>query len=102
MKNLGFYALGIFRNSSHVRKLTLLIMFVFISTAFHELMAQPEPKLSIQGILKKATGEAVDDNTYNMTFSLYTVPTGGAAIWSENQTGVEVTSGIYSTVLGNT
>lgn len=74
----------------------LLFMLVFAS----QIHAQINPTLSVQGILKKANGVAVEDNTYNITFRLYTVETGGTAIWSENQTDVEVSSGIYSATLG--
>lgn len=58
------------------------------------------PTLSVQGILKKANGVAVDDGTYSMTFRLYTEESGGTAIWSENQSNIDVSSGIYSATLG--
>lgn len=66
--------------------------------------AQVTSTLSVQGILKKANGVAVEDGTYNITFRLYTSPTGpiSGAIWSENQSNVEVSSGIYSATLGET
>lgn len=70
---------------------------LFAATVAH---AQVNPTLSIQGILKKSNGVAVDDGTYSLTFKLYTVETGGSAIWQETQTGIEVTSGIYNAVLG--
>lgn len=59
-----------------------------------------KPTLSVQGILKKANGVAVDDGTYSMTFRLYTAESGGTAIWSENQSNIDVSSGIYSATLG--
>ncbi len=59
-----------------------------------------KPTLSVQGILKKANGVAVDDGTYSMTFRLYTVETGGTPLWTENQSDIEVSSGIYSATLG--
>jgi hypothetical protein len=64
-------------------------------------MLSAQASLSIQGILKKSNGVAVDDGTYDITFKLYTMPAGGVAIWTETQTGVEVSSGIYSAILGN-
>jgi hypothetical protein len=63
---------------------------------------QSQATLSIQGILKKSSGIAVEDGNYNITFKLYTAPTGGTAIWTESQTDVEVSSGIYSAALGTT
>jgi hypothetical protein len=61
-----------------------------------------QASLSIQGILKKSNGVAVDDGLYTITFRLYEQETGSVsnAIWSETQSDVEVFSGIYSAVLG--
>lgn len=78
----------------------LFAAFLLFSAQLSVLHAQAT--LSIQGILKKTNGVAVDDGTYNMTFKLYTAQTGGTALWTETQNDVEVSSGIYSTVLGNT
>lgn len=64
------------------------------------LYAQLDPTLSVQGILKKANGVAVDDGTYSITFKLYANETGGTALWTETQASVEVSSGIYSANLG--
>src|SRR6187431_982810 len=75
-------------------------MIVFCSSLFNKLHAQAS--LSIQGILKKSNGVAVEDGTYNITFRLYSVPVGGSYLWEEPQNNVEVSSGIYSTILGNT
>jgi len=81
-------------------KLLLFGVIFLFSTPLSMLNAQAT--LSVQGILKKSNGVAVDDGVYNITFKLYTVQAGGSAIWTEIQSGVEVSSGIYSTVLGNT
>ncbi len=98
-------------NSKFVTKGLSLLPFLairhFLFAAFLLFSAQlsvlhAQATLSIQGILKKTNGVAVDDGTYDMTFKLYATETGGAAIWTETQLGVEVSSGIYSTVLGNT
>ena len=76
---------------------SLLLVFALAFTS--HLYAQLTPTLSIQGILKKSNGVAVEDGTYPMTFKLYDVATGGTALWSEPQSAVEVSNGIYSTVL---
>ncbi len=78
----------------------LFTVFLFLCIPQNRLHAQ-QSLLSIQGILKKANGDAVVDGNYDLTFKLYTAETGGTPIWTENQMDVEVTSGIYSTVLGN-
>lgn len=88
-------------------KSTTLYQFFLISSLFllgsnqAELRAQQDPVLSIQGILKKANGEAVADGNYDITFKLYENAETGQPVWTEEQMDVEVISGIYSTVLGN-
>lgn len=58
-------------------------------------------RLGIQGILKKANGNAVDDGAYSLRFRLYTQAEGGAHIWEETQPDVEVVGGIYTATLGS-
>ena len=74
----------------------ILLVAAFAGT----LHAQTNPTLSVQGILKKSNGVAVDDGSYSITFKLYKSETGGTAIWTETQPSVEVSSGIYSASLG--
>lgn len=57
--------------------------------------------INYQGRLKDGSGNPVADNTYAVTFSLYSVPSGGSAIWTEIQT-VTTSKGIFSTILGAT
>jgi hypothetical protein len=76
---------------------TLFLLFVLVFSS--QLNAQITPSLSIQGILKKSNGVAVEDGNYSMTFKLYDVATGGSPLWQEPQSAVEVSNGIYSTIL---
>lgn len=78
----------------------LSLFFGFLAFSFSNLHAQTSPTLSVQGILKKSNGVAVDDGAYSITFKLYKSETGGTAIWTETQPTVEVSSGIYSATLG--
>ncbi len=82
-------------------RLAYLLLFGVCIFATNNLQAQANPTLSIQGILKKSNGVAVDDGTYSLTFKLYTQETGGSIVWQETQAGVEVNSGIYNAVLGS-
>lgn len=52
-----------------------------------------------QGVLTESGGSVVSDGSYNMTFSIYDVATGGAALWQEANT-VSVTKGIFNVTLG--
>ena len=55
--------------------------------------------LSYQGKLTDTLGQPVPNGNYQLTFRLYTQPTGGSAIWSEPQT-IVVKSGLFSALLG--
>ncbi len=59
-----------------------------------------QASLSIQGIIQKSNGAAVDDGKYDLTFKLYTTSSGGTAVHSETQ-NITVAGGIYSAELGN-
>lgn len=62
--------------------------------------AQIPHTLSYQGILTDSTGTPKPDGTYNFTFRLYAVPSGGSAIWGETKSAV-VKRGLFSTILGS-
>jgi len=56
--------------------------------------------LSYQGRLSDTLGQPVPNGNYQLTFRLYTVPTGGSAFWTEAQT-IEVRNGLFSALLGS-
>ena len=85
-----------------MRPLLLFFAFTFLAICSSNDVLAQGAKLSIQGILKKADGQAVDDGNYNLTFKLYSVETGGTALWTETQSDIEVTSGVYTAILGST
>lgn len=73
----------------------LLIFFIGLS----QMTAQAT--LSVQGILKKSNGVALEDGEYAMTFKLYAVDgTPAGVLWDETIPNVELNGGIYSVVLG--
>jgi hypothetical protein len=64
--------------------------------------ASTSPLLQYQGRLTDpSTGQAVADGSYSMTFRLYTVDSGGTALWTETK-DVAVQSGLFNTALGDT
>jgi hypothetical protein len=69
-------------------------------TAAGGLLTAQNATLSVQGILKKADGVAVDDGAYNLTFRLYT-QNGVNPVWDEVQSDIEVIGGVYSVILGS-
>ncbi|MEZ4941375.1 MAG: hypothetical protein R3D58_10915 [Saprospiraceae bacterium] len=83
-----------------MKKMRFLLPCIAFFLFFQQTIYAQSAKLGIQGILKKSNGNAVDDDTYQLTFKLYNVATGGSALWQETQDDVEVTSGIYTATLG--
>lgn len=56
--------------------------------------------VSFQGILKDGSGSPVADGPYFVTFRVYSVATGGSALWADTQT-VTTSGGIFQAVLGS-
>ncbi|HMA77376.1 MAG TPA: hypothetical protein VKO43_08710, partial [Candidatus Krumholzibacteriaceae bacterium] len=81
-----------------MKKLAFIIILsaIVIATA---ATAQIPKTINYQGVLTDNGGSVVPDGDYDLTFNLYTVPTGGSSIWSCTET-VTVTKGIFSAVLG--
>lgn len=84
---------------------TLLTLFRLSVTAFSVFMAAESiaqsTKIGVQGIIRKSDGKSVDDGTYAITFRLYNSLTGGTALWSEVQSDVEISGGIYNVLIGS-
>lgn len=79
----------------------IVLISAIITLFFARLsLAQIPQTLSYQGVLSDASGTAVADGNYNLTFKLYESATSGPLVWEETQ-GVTVTSGIFSVVLGS-
>lgn len=90
----------IFKFSKKIILISLILMFGFFSitqSAFN-------PQINYQGKLTGVSGEAVGNGSYNLQFKLYTVSSGGTAIWTETLTlsnRALVTNGLFSVLLGN-
>ncbi len=56
--------------------------------------------MSYQGVLRDGSGNPVPDGSYNVTFRIYDVDTGGTALWSEGQP-LTATGGIINAYLGS-
>lgn len=77
-----------------------IVSFYGWTHAFPNAHAAIARELPFSARLKSfTTGNIVDDGNYSITFRIYTVETGGSAVWSETQT-VAVKDGIVSTSLG--
>lgn len=78
------------------KNLVLLLLALFIC---QEVEAQTN--LSVQGVIRKSDGNAIEDGQYAITFKLYDTIVGGDLLWTELQPNIQVTSGIYSAILGD-
>lgn len=76
-----------------------ILSFLFFMLVASGIFAQ-NAALSVQGVLTKTDGTAVDDGNYSMTFSLWTASGGGTKVHEETLSQVETTGGVYSVLLG--
>ncbi len=75
------------------------LFFLFFMFAAVVAFAQ-SATLSVQGVLTKSDGTAVDDGNYSITFRLWTAESGGTQVHEETIQQVETTGGVYSVLLG--
>jgi len=69
---------------------------ILLSTA---ALAEVPGLISYQGTLTDEDGAALD-TIVSVTFSIYTDSTGGALVWSETQTAMQVSHGLFNVLLG--
>lgn len=79
--------------------LALAIMVLFIVVANPCLGGIPH-LISYQGMLTDNDGKPLNDS-YNLTFKIYSQSSGGIALWTETQNGVSVENGLFNVILGN-
>lgn len=76
--------------------LSLLVIFSIAGAS----PAVPQ-MINYQGRLTDASGNPLN-GTYSITFKLYSVGTGGSAIWTETHSNVNVSNGLFNVLLGST
>lgn len=57
-------------------------------------------KISYQGILTMSSGMPAADGNYDLKFELFDTASNGISLWSETHTGVVVSKGTFSVLLG--
>ena len=65
------------------------------------VQAAINPQINFQGKLTNPDGTNITDGSYSIIFSLYSVSSGGTAIWTETQSTVSVAAGIFQVSLGS-
>jgi hypothetical protein len=75
--------------------------FVAIFALPFHAYAAINPQINFQGKLTNTDGTNVTNGTYSIVFSIYSVSTGGTAVWTETQPSVAVADGIFKVALGS-
>ena len=91
------------KNNKTIATIATTILLVFVLFPSNISSAAINKQINYQGKLTNSSGVAVTNGTYNMEFKLYTIDTGGVAIWTETRIDankVQVTSGLFSVLLG--
>lgn len=85
-----------------IQIVAFVTIFLFYFVAFtNPISAAINQQINFQGKLTNPNGTNVTDGTYSIVFSMYTVASGGSAVWTETQGSVAVTDGIFQVALGS-
>ena len=82
-------------------RVAVLSIAVLVVLGVSTAVASVPPMINYQGKLMQPSGVPVPDGTYQMTFAIYDVPTGGTPLWSETNGSVQVKGGLFSVLLGS-
>src|SRR5579872_2900304 len=80
-----------------------LIGLLLVSSSIHAQggSAGIYKTINFQGKVVNTNGTNVTDGTYSFVFKIYDVSSAGSALWTETQSSVTVTSGVFSVALGS-
>lgn len=91
-----------FISSKTISTVTKKMVLIFIILFSGQYYLNAQAKLSIQGIIKRSNGAALEDGTYPIKFNIYAKDGSPAGIlWDEVITDVDVNGGVYSEILGD-
>ena len=77
-----------------------LLALLFLCIPVKENIGQTIPQhFSYQGVLVDGAGVAYPDGTYNLSFRLYDITTGGSPLWEE-QVSLLLNDGVFDALLG--
>jgi hypothetical protein len=76
-------------------------MLALILSAVGAQALQQPLKINFQGRLTDPATNNPRNGNFNMTFRLYRAPTGGTAVFTETQSNVAVSNGVFSVQLGS-
>lgn len=81
-----------------------VLAFIVVCLVSSGWAAPAASTINYQGYLSDANGDALQDGDYEITFRIYNVLSGGAALWTETWSGadlVPVVRGRFSVNLGS-
>ena len=81
-------------------RLTAILFIAALLLAPCLAQADISPWISYQGVLRDGSGSPVSDGSYDVSFRIYDVETGGTVLWTENQT-LTATGGIINAHMGS-
>ncbi len=81
--------------------LILFLIMILASTSV-SVHAEVPHSINYQGRLTNTGGEPVTDGLYLLRFKLYDDPSGGVTLWDSDYRAIQVTSGFFSYLLGDT
>jgi len=84
---------------NHMVKLTLTLMVAVLALASFVTADVPQ-MINYQGRLTGTSGTPLD-TTVSMVFTIYDDSTGGTAKWTETQSSVTATDGLFNVILGS-
>lgn len=92
----------------HLATLTIAVVLIVTQQAWASplgerlaaVTANSKTTVNYQGFLTDSGGAPVN-SAVDIVFSLYNVDSGGTALWTETQTGVPVSDGLFSVLLGS-
>lgn len=82
--------------------LACLLLFLLALVTVNPATGQAPTTINYQGrLLENTADQDAVDGTIDVVFSIWTEPTGGTELWSESWTGVPLSNGIFSVLLGS-
>ncbi len=82
-----------------MRKKIILILFIAFLIFSTEVFAAVPHLVRYQGYLTDSGGTALN-GSYNLTLRIYNAAVAGTLLWSETQTGIQVSGGNFTVLLG--
>jgi len=83
-----------------IRTLHITLILVMIM-GIHGAISQIPEMITYQGLLTDDTGSPVADGIYTLTFRIFDVATGGTALWTETQSNISTTGGLFRAFVGS-